>query len=287
VISFMILRERILKKAKPYVAPNGKTFSTLTLADRDELAASFPATRREVEIAALEAEVVPRRYLRNMGSLGIQGQIRLLQATALLIGAGGLGGTVAQLLARMGVGKMIIADGDSFSEDNLNRQALSEEENIGVRKVRVARQSLARINRAAEVEIFDGFVGEKELGGLLAAVQVAIDALDNMPTRFRMEKACKEARVPLVHGAVAGFSGQITVIFPEDPGFRSIYGDPLTAPEKGIETELGNLAGIVSAVAALEVQEAVKILTGIGRPLRNRLLFLDSLNGAAEIISLK
>jgi molybdopterin/thiamine biosynthesis adenylyltransferase len=283
----MPLRERILENAKPYVAPNRQTFSTLTLADRDELAALFHASRREVEIAALEAAVVPQRYLRNMGSLGIQGQIRLLRSTALLIGAGGLGGTIAQLLARMGVGKLIVADGDSFSEDNLNRQALSEEGNTGARKVQAAQRSLALINRATEVEIYDGFVKEKEFGGLLAGVQVAIDALDNMPTRFRMETACKEAKVPLVHGAVAGFSGQITVIFPEDPGFRAIYGDPQTAPEKGIETELGNLAGIVSAVAALEVQEVVKILTGTGRPLRNRLLFLDSLNGAAEIISLK
>jgi molybdopterin/thiamine biosynthesis adenylyltransferase len=283
----MNLRERILEKAKPYTAPNGKTFSTLNLADRDELAALFRTTPREVEIAALEAEVAPGRYLRNLGSLGFQGQIRLLQAKALLVGAGGLGGTIAQLLARMGIGKLIVADGDSFSEDNLNRQALSEEKNIGVRKVQVARQSLAGINGATEVEIFDGFVKEKEFAGLLAGVQVAVDALDNMPTRFRMEKACQKAKVPLVHGAVAGFSGQITVIFPEDPGFRAIYGDPQTAPEKGIETELGNLAGIVSAVAALQVQETIKILTGIGRPLRNRLLFLDSLNGAAELISLK
>jgi hypothetical protein len=153
---FVNLRERILEKATPYVAPNRKTFSTLALADRDELAALFQATPREVELAALRAEVVPQRYLRNMGSLGIQGQIRLLRATALLIGAGGLGGTIAQLLARMGLGKLLIADGDSFSEDNLNRQALSGEENTGVRKVQAARQSLARINRATEVEIFDG-----------------------------------------------------------------------------------------------------------------------------------
>ena len=283
----MNLRERILEKAKPYVAPNRKTFFTISLADRDELSALFQVTRREVEIAALKAEVVPLRYLRNMGSLGIAGQIRLLLATALLVGAGGLGGTIAQLLARMGLGKLIIADGDSFSEDNLNRQVLSEEKNIGVRKVEVARQSLARINGATEIETFDGFVKEKELAALLPGVQVAIDALDTMPTRFLMEKACKEAKVPLVHGAVAGFSGQLTVIYPEDPGFRAFYGDSGTAPEKGIETELGNLAGIVSAVAALQVQEVIKILTGIGRPFRNRLLFLDSLNGAAETISLK
>jgi molybdopterin/thiamine biosynthesis adenylyltransferase len=79
----------------------------------------------------------------------------------------------------------------------------------------------------------------------------------------------------------------VTTIFPEDIGFRAFYGDPKTTPEKGIEVELGNLAGIVSTIASLQVQEAVKVLTGLGRPLRNRLLFIDSLNGAAEIISLK
>ncbi len=283
----MTLRQRILEIAKPCEVPNGKIYSTLSLSDRDELAARFRVNRREVEIAALEADVIPRRYLRNLGSLGIQGQIRLLRATAFLIGAGGLGGSVAQLLARTGLGKLVIADGDSFSEDNLNRQALSEEKAVGARKVQAARQSLAQINGATQVETFDGFVKEGDFPALLSGAQVAIDALDNMPSRFALEQACRKAKVPLVHGAVAGFSGQLTVIYPEDPGFRTIYGESQTAPEKGIETELGNLAGTVSAVAALQVQEVIKILTGFGRPLRNRLLFLDSLNGAAEIILLK
>ena len=77
------------------------------------------------------------------------------------------------------------------------------------------------------------------------------------------------------------------VIYPEDIGFRAIYGTGPNTPEKGIEVELGNLAGIVSTVASLQVQEAIKIITGLGQPLRNRLLFLDSLNGAVEIIALK
>jgi molybdopterin/thiamine biosynthesis adenylyltransferase len=283
----MTLQEQILERAKPYTAPNRKTFATLTLSDRDSLAAFFGVARREVEAAALKAEVVPQRYLRNMGSLGFGGQLKLLQSAALLLGSGGLGGTIAQLLARMGLGKLMIADGDSFSEDNLNRQAFSSEENIGARKVEAARQSVSRINAATQVEVFDGFVKETEISSLLQGVQVAIDALDNMPSRFMLERACKEAKVPLVHGAVAGFSGQIMVIFPEDAGFQAIYGNDQNTPEKGIEIELGNLAGIVSAVASLQVQEVIKILTGIGRPFRNRLLFLDSLNGAAEIISLK
>lgn len=283
----MTLQDQILKSAKPILAPNQKTISTLSLQDRDTLASSFGLSRRAVEIAALDLQVWPQRYLRNMGSLGIAGQKSLLQAKAMLIGAGGLGGNIALLLARMGLGSLVIADGDSFSEDNLNRQALSLEANLGSKKVRVAQAEVARINAATEVEVFEGFVAEKELSTLIRGVQVAIDALDNMPSRFRLEKACRNAGVPLVHGAVAGFTGQVTTIYPEDVGFRAFYGDPQNTPEKGIEVELGNLAGIVSAIASLQVQEAIKILTGLGRPLRNRLLFIDSLNGAAEIISLK
>jgi molybdopterin-synthase adenylyltransferase len=283
----MTLQDQILKSAKPILAPNQKALSTLSLQDRDSLASSFGLSRRAVEIAALDLEVWPRRYLRNAGSLGVAGQKSLLQAKALLIGAGGLGGTIALLLARMGLGSLVIADGDSFSESNLNRQALSLESNLGSKKVRVAQAEMAKINAATEVEVFEGFVAEKELSTLIRGVQAAMDALDNMPSRFRLEKACRDAGVPLVHGAVAGFTGQVTTIYPEDIGFRAFYGDPRDTPEKGVEVELGNLPGIVSTIASLQVQEAIKVLTGLGRPLRNRLLFIDSLNGVFETIALK
>jgi len=283
----MNLRDQILKCAKPYLAPNKQTLSTISLKERDAIATSFGLPKREVEIAALDLEVWPQRYLRNAGSLGLAGQKKLLQSRALLIGVGGLGGTIAQLLARMGLGTLILADGDFFSEDNLNRQTFSLEQNIGQGKVQVACSEILKINAATEVEIFAGFVKENELASLIRGVNVAMDALDNMPTRFLLEKVCKEGKVPLVHGAVAGFSGQVTTIYPEDVGFKAFYGESQTIPEKGIEVELGNLAGIVSTVASLQVQEVIKIITGLGRPLRNRLLFLDSLNGSAEIISLK
>ena len=283
----MDLREHILKAAKPKLAPNQKTYSTLSLSDRDSLSSTLGLSKRDLEIAALDLEVWPQRYLRNAGSLGIAGQKKLLQSKALLVGAGGLGGTIAQLLARMGLGALVVADGDSFSEDNLNRQAFSFESNVGSPKVRVSQEEIARINAATEVEVFEGFAAGKEFSTLIEGAQVAVDALDNMPSRFQLEKACRDARIPLVHGAVAGFTGQVTTIYPEDVGFRAFYGDPRNVPEKGIEVELGNLAGIVSAIASLQVQEVIKVLTGLGRPLRNRLLFIDSLNGAAETISLK
>ena len=262
----MNLRDHIQKCAKSCLAPNKKTFSILSLPDRDAIASALGLRKREVEAAALDLEVWPQRYLRNAGSLGIAGQRKLLESRALLIGVGGLGGTIAQLLARMGLGRLVIADGDIFSEDNLNRQAFCFEETVGGSKVRVARSEILKINSSTEVEIFEGFVAEKELSSLIQGTAVAIDALDNMPSRFRLEKACREARTPLVHGAVAGFTGQVTTIFPDDIGLRAFYGDPKTAPEKGIELELGNLAGIVSAIASLQVQEAIKIITGLGRP---------------------
>jgi len=283
----MNLRDHILKCARSCQAPNQKTLTTISLQDRDSLASTLGVSKRAVEIAALDLGIWPQRYLRNMGSLGISGQKRLLQSRALLIGVGGLGGTIAILLSRMGLGSLVIADGDSFSEDNLNRQALSLEPNVGAKKVRAARMEIARINAATEVEVFEGFVAEKELSNLIQGSQVAVDGLDNMPSRFRLEKACKDAGIPLVHGAVAGFTGQVSTIYPEDLGFRAFYGDPRNTPEKGVEVELGNLAGIVSTIASLQVQEAVKVLTGLGRPLRNRLLFIDSLNGVSETISLK
>jgi len=283
----MTLHDHILKSAQPCFLPNKRPCSIISISERDAIAAALSLSKRKVEIAALEAGVVPQRYLRNIGSLEIAGQKKLLQAKALLVGAGGLGGTIAQLLARMGLGILVMADGDFFTEDNLNRQAFSLEENIGVSKVRAARSQIMKINAATEVETYEGYVTDKELAFLIQGAEVAVDALDNMPSRFSLEKVCKEAKVPLVHGAVAGFSGQVTVIYPEDTGFASFYGSPAAVPEKGIEVELGNLAGIVSAVASVQVQEVVKIITGIGRPLRNRLLFLDSLTGSVEIISLK
>jgi molybdopterin/thiamine biosynthesis adenylyltransferase len=283
----MTLHEHILKSAQPCFLPNKRPCSIISISERDAIAAALGLPKRNVEIAALEAGVVPQRYLRNIGSLEISGQKKLLQAKALLVGAGGLGGTIAQLLARMGLGVLVIADGDAFTEDNLNRQAFSLEENVGVSKVQAARSQILKINAATEVEPYESYVTEKELTFLIQGAEVAIDALDNMSSRYSLERVCKAAKVPLVHGAVAGFSGQVTVICPEDVGFASFYGSPAAVPEKGIELELGNLAGIVSAVASIQVQEAVKIITGIGRPLRNRLLFLDSLTGSVETISLK
>jgi molybdopterin/thiamine biosynthesis adenylyltransferase len=283
----MDLDQQIRQHAQTYRGPRGKTLSTLTLADGEKIAAALNLPRIKVELAALDLGIWPRRYLRNVGSLGIEGQKKLLQSKVLVVGAGGLGGTVAQLLARIGVGSLVLGDGDSFTEENLNRQAFSFESNLGQSKVQAARSEISRVNGSTEVQIFEGLVGEKDLFHLTQGANLAIDALDNLPTRFLLEKACRHAGIPMIHGAVAGFQGQILVVYPDDPGLQTIYGDPRSMPERGVELELGNLPGIVSAIASLQVQEAVKILTGLGQPFRHRLFFLDSLEGSVQIIYLK
>jgi molybdopterin/thiamine biosynthesis adenylyltransferase len=115
-------------------------------------------------------------------------------------------------------------------------------------------------------------------------MDVVIDGLDNLKTRRIVARACDELKIPFVHGAIAGFSGQLMTIFPGDKGLNAICG--LSPNECGIETHTGNPAATAAVVAAWEVQEVIKIITGIGTPLRNRLIFLDFADGTFDEISL-
>ena len=123
----------------------------ITLAALQTLEREFNLSRREAELAALEAGVLPRRYLRSYGTVGIEGQIKLLRSTVAVVGLGGLGGNVVEALARMGVGRIIAVDGDTFVDHNLNRQLLSEEATLTRSKAEAARARLAAINAAVEV----------------------------------------------------------------------------------------------------------------------------------------
>jgi molybdopterin/thiamine biosynthesis adenylyltransferase len=112
------------------------------------------------------------------------------------------------------------------------------------------------------------------------------DGLDDLPSRFAVEEACRNLRIPFIHGTIAGFSGQLTTIFPEDAGLSCIYGSSDSLPEQGIEVKIGNPSATPAMIAAWQVQEIVKIITGIGKPLRNHLLMLDAMEGIADKIEL-
>ena len=251
-----------------------------------ELAASTGCPVREVELAALEAGVVPWRYLRNLGTVGLEGQAKLLRSTVAIVGLGGLGGYVTEALARMGVGRLALIDGDVFEEHNLNRQLLSSEAGLGLDKVQAAQRRVAEINRAVEVVSHTERLTRENLPRLLEGADVVVDALDRLPIRLVLQEGAQALGIPLVHGSIAGFLGQVMTIFPGDPGLRSLYGAEGDLPEQGLEAQLGTPAATPMAVAAWEAQEVVKILLGRGELLRHRLLVMDMESGTIEVMQL-
>jgi molybdopterin/thiamine biosynthesis adenylyltransferase len=269
------LTAAIQERAADTACPDGSTRRTIDLGPAADIAERHSVSVREVEIAALRAGVIPRRYLRNFGSLGAEGQIALLSAAVAIIGMGGLGGVITRNLARVGVGRLVLVDGDVFSEDNLNRQEFCTEDNIGVPKVEAAAREIARINRAVQVTAVNKLVGRDELIELLRGCTVAVDALDNIPSRFALSDAASAVGVPLVHGSVAGFVGQVATMRPDAGGFTAIFGDRRDLPERGVEVSLGNLPGVVGTVASLQTVEVIKLLTNKGEPISGRLLFMD------------
>jgi molybdopterin/thiamine biosynthesis adenylyltransferase len=251
-----------------------------------ELAAANGRSAREVELAALEADVVPWRYVRNVGTIGLDGQAMLLRSTVAVVGLGGLGGFVAEALARMGVGRLILIDGDAFEEHNFNRQILSTEERLGMPKAEAARRRVAEINSAVEVTAHAATLTGENLPWLLQGADVVVDALDRLPIRLTLQAGVQALGIPLVHGSIAGFLGQVMTIFPDDPGLCGLYGGADEVPEQGLEAQLGTPAATPMAVAAWEAQEVVKILTGRGEPLRNRLLVMDMGVGSVDFLEL-
>ncbi len=242
--------------------------------------------KRRLEIAALRAGLAPRRYLRNLGTLGLEGQARLLEARVGVAGLGGLGGLVSETLARAGIGELVLVDPDVATDDNLNRQLLATEETLGRPKVDVAAARLAAVNSATTVETHRLRAEENDFARLFRGTAAVVDCLDSVPARFALFRAAASVGAPLVHGAIAGLSGHVTTFFPGDPGPEVLYGPLDPRRDRGIETLVGNPSATPAMIAALQAQEVVKVLSGVGQPLRGRLLVLDALSGYAAVFEL-
>ena len=184
------------------------------------------------------------------------------------------------------MGTLVLIDGDSFGESNLNRQLLATEENIGQSKAEAARQRIKLINAAVETVVHKEMAIKENIGFMLRGCNVVLDCLDNLQTRFLLQDSCQQLGIPLVHGAIAQFFGQVSTIMPGDPGFKAIYKFYEKGKDKGIERELGNPSTTPALVSAWQVQEAIKVLLSNEATLRNRLLFIDTLHGGTETILL-
>ena len=231
----------------------------------------------QIHHSALSLGVCPMRYLRNLESITLPEQLRLCEKRAAVVGAGGLGGHIITLLARLGVGTLIIIDPDSFDETNLNRQALSGTRTLGLPKVQAAAEAVADINPGVKIISHQHALTRGEAPILLEGAHVILDGLDSISDRLDLQEAACDLKIPFIHGAVAGFEGQVMTVLPGDAGLKRIYGERTTSGEKkdAPEALLGTPAPAPTLIAALQVMEALKILLGRGEIRRDSLLHVD------------
>ncbi|HEX9896925.1 MAG TPA: HesA/MoeB/ThiF family protein [Dehalococcoidales bacterium] len=216
-----------------------------------------------------------QRYDRQIiiPDFGEAGQEKLKQARVVIAGSGGLGSPAAIYLAAAGLGTIRIIDHDKVELSNLNRQVLHWDRDIGRSKVQSAAEKLTQLNKNVRLETIEATITGKNAVGMVAGFDVIIDALDNLPTRFLLNKAAIEYGIPFVHGAVYGLEGRaITIIPGKSACLRCLYqGVP---PQEKFPV-LGTTPAVIGCIQATE---AIKLITGIGTPLANRLLIYDGLN---------
>lgn len=221
------------------------------------------------------------RYSRHilLAELGIEGQQRLLDAHALVVGAGGLGSPVALYLAAAGVGRLTLCDGDAVDLTNLQRQIAHAHASIGMNKAESAAARARAINPEVDIVAVARRVSAADLLSLVADADVVLDASDNFATRHAVNRACVARRKPLVSGAAVRFDGQVSVFDlrrDSGPCYHCLFPDAAGADEMRC-AENGVFAPLVGIVGATQAAEALKLIAGIGRSLDGRLLLLNAL----------
>ena len=220
------------------------------------------------------------RYQRHLlvPEVGEEGQLKLLEAKVLLLGAGGLGSPAAMYLAAAGVGTLGIIDMDVVDESNLQRQILHNVDRVGDRKVDSAKKTLTALNPDVNVVTYDTRLAADNIMDILEGYDVVVDGADNFPSRYLLNDASVKLGIPVVHGSIFRFEGQITVFDPRNgPTYRDMLPEPPPpemAPSCAEAGVLGVLPGIVGSVQALE---AIKLILGVGDSLRGRLVAFDAL----------
>jgi len=221
------------------------------------------------------------RYQRHLllPEVGEEGQLKLLDASVLMLGAGGLGSPAALYLTAAGVGRIGIIDMDVVDESNLQRQILHNRDRVGERKVDSAKKTLTALNPDVDVVTYDMRLGADNIMDILPEYDVVVDGADNFPSRYLLNDASVKLGVPVVHGSIFRFEGQVTVF---DPRNGVTYRDMLPEPppaefapscaEAGV---LGVLPGIVGSIQALE---AIKLILGLGDGLSGRLVAFDAMD---------
>jgi sulfur-carrier protein adenylyltransferase/sulfurtransferase len=232
-----------------------------------------------------------RRYSRHLliPEVGEEGQLRLLDARVLLIGAGGLGSPASLYLAAAGVGTVGIVDDDVVDDSNLQRQIVHSTERLGESKAESAKRTIEALNPDVTVQVFQERLTSENVDRILGeGWDVIVDGADNFPTRYLLNDASIWHGIPVVHGSIFRFEGQTTVFKPnEGPCYRCLFPQP-PPPEMAPSCAEGGVLGVLpGVVGSLQANEALKLALGIGEPLVGRLLLFDALETQFTEISLR
>ena len=241
---------------------------------------------REAQIEALQSRIVPLRYAKNFRSLTLAEQRRICVSRILVCGCGGLGGVLISLLARTGVGTLRLVDGDVFIPSNFNRQWFCDTQHLSRPKAEVAGERVRAINPLIEVEVFSSLMDENNAGALVGGMDLVMDALDNLPSRFLLAEAAKQFRIPFVHAAVAGWWGQVSTFLPESLlNLHDIYGHEIERdPTEDVLGVLGPAPAVIGSLAAFE---AIRLISGRNPAYADQLLYLDGESGRMDVIPLR
>ncbi|HET9092462.1 MAG TPA: molybdopterin-synthase adenylyltransferase MoeB [Acidimicrobiales bacterium] len=220
------------------------------------------------------------RYQRHLllPEVGERGQQKLLESKVLLLGAGGLGSPAALYLAAAGVGTIGIIDMDVVDASNLQRQILHNMDRIGERKVDSAKKTITAMNPDVTVITYDTRLGADNILDIIDGYDVIVDGTDNFPTRYLVNDASLLKRIPVVHGSIFRFEGQVTVFAPyEGPCYRCFVPEPPPAELAPSCAEAGVLGVLPGIIGSMQAMETIKLLLGLGDPLVGRLLAYDAL----------
>jgi adenylyltransferase/sulfurtransferase len=222
-----------------------------------------------VELSPRELERYDRQIRINGWSQ--EGQEKLKSSQVMIAGIGGLGCLAALYLTAAGIGTLRLVDNDRVELSNLNRQILHWEQDIGKYKVDSAKEKLASLNRDVLVETSRETISEDNVASLVEGSDVIVDGMDNLETRFVLNRASIRNNIPFIHGSIEGFNGHMMTIIPgKTPCLFCLYGD---VPSKRVKFPV--VGPTPAAVASLQSMEALKLITGIGKPVTNRLIVID------------
>jgi molybdopterin/thiamine biosynthesis adenylyltransferase len=256
----------------------GKSVTVVNESAAIKISEKYYQTINDIYIQSLTADIWPYRYVRNRDTLSVQDQLKLAASCVAVIGCGGLGGDVLLMLSRIGVGSLKTVDPDIFDESNLNRQAFADSATIGMPKTAAAAMRIQSINPAVNFKAFQTSLTPSNAAQIFQGADVVVDSLDNFPDRQMLKQMTCQMNLPLVHGAVAGFEGEVMTFLPEEAENMDLLenaGDIETHRDVNAEWIIGVPSITPVFIASLQAMEVVKILLKRGNPFSCRMLYSD------------